>query len=101
MTGLDRTKLLAARFRAANERPYFASALYALFVVETRAVPTMAVDRFFRCYVNPEFVAATRVDELAAVWIHEAGHLLRAHAERAERLPPELSKDHVRVNIAM
>ena len=102
MTGpeLDRDKLLAARYRAATDRPYFASALYALTVVPSRTVPTMAVDRHWRCYVSPEFVAALPVPELAAVWIHEVAHLLRDHHGRARRLPPEDQRDHVRVNIA-
>lgn len=46
---LDRTELLAARYRAASERPYLASALYALIVVECAEVQTMGVDRHWRC----------------------------------------------------
>ena len=97
---LDREKLLAARYRAAADRPYFATALYALTVVPSRSVPTMAVDRHWRCYVSPEFVAALPVPELAAVWIHEVSHLLRDHHGRARRLPPADQRDHIRVNIA-
>jgi predicted metal-dependent peptidase len=98
--GLDRTKLLAARFRAANSRPYLASALYTLSVVESRTVPTMGVDRRWRCYVNPDFVAGTPVPELAGVWVHEVSHLLRDHHGRAERLPVGARGDHRRVNLA-
>ncbi|MBX6769846.1 MAG: hypothetical protein IRY90_22275, partial [Actinomadura rubrobrunea] len=97
---LDRTKLLAARFRAASERPYLASALYSLSVVPTDAVPTMGVDRHWRCYVSPAFVAATPVEELAGVWIHEAAHLLRDHHGRADLLPPGQRRDRLRVNLA-
>ncbi|GAA4089480.1 vWA domain-containing protein [Actinomadura miaoliensis] len=104
MTGhapdLDRTKLLAARFRAASERPYLASALYSLSVVPTTTVPTMGVDRYWRCYVSPAFVDATPVEELAGVWIHEAAHLLRDHHGRADLLAPGLRRDRLRVNIA-
>ncbi|MEV4758153.1 VWA-like domain-containing protein [Micromonospora sp. NPDC049559] len=96
----DRVKLLAARFRAATDRPYFASALYALSVVPTAEVPTMAVDRHWRCYVSPDFVAATPVAELAGVWIHEVAHLLRDHPGRAARLPADQQRDHLRVNVA-
>ncbi|GAA1023329.1 hypothetical protein Aple_084360 [Acrocarpospora pleiomorpha] len=97
---MDRVKLLAARYRAATDRPYFATALYALSIVPSSAIPTMGVDPHWRCYVSPEFVAATPVPELAAVWIHEVAHLLRDHHARADRLPAADQRDRLRVNIA-
>ncbi|MEV6373751.1 vWA domain-containing protein [Micromonospora musae] len=97
---LDRTKLLAARFRAAQDRPYLASALYSVTVVESRAVPTMGVDRRWRCYVNPDFVSELPVPQLAAVWIHEVAHLLRDHHTRADRLAAAEGRDHHRINVA-
>ncbi|MFI2207848.1 VWA-like domain-containing protein [Streptomyces sp. NPDC020192] len=97
---LDMTKLLAARYRAASDRPYLASALYALTVVASTQVPTMGVDRHWRCYVSPAFVDATPVAELAGVWVHEAAHLLRDHHGRADRLPAAAQRDWHRVNVA-
>jgi len=97
---MDRTKLLAARYRAATDRPYLASALYALCVVPSDIVATMAVDRRWRCYVNAQFVEATPVPQLAAVWIHEVAHLLRDHHGRSGRLPAEYQGDHRRINVA-
>ncbi|MFF9149466.1 VWA-like domain-containing protein [Streptomyces sp. NPDC014861] len=97
---LDRTKLLAARYKAAEARPYLASALYALTVVPSPRVRTMAVDRFWRCYVAPGFVEETGIEELAGVWIHEVAHLLRDHHGRADRLPAADQRDPLRVNIA-
>ncbi|MER7189906.1 vWA domain-containing protein [Streptomyces flaveolus] len=97
---LDRIKLLAARYRAANDRPYLASALYALTVVPCPDVRTMGVDRHWRCYVSPAFVAATPVEELAGVWVHEAAHLLRDHHGRAGRLTAAEQRDRYRVNVA-
>ncbi|MFD1660631.1 VWA-like domain-containing protein [Streptomyces caeni] len=97
---LDMTKLLAARYRAASERPYLASALYALTVVPSAEVPTMGVDRHWRCYVSPGFVERTPVAELAAVWVHEVAHLLRDHHGRAGRLPVADQRDRHRVNVA-
>ncbi|MBB5868797.1 putative metal-dependent peptidase [Allocatelliglobosispora scoriae] len=97
---LDRAKLLAARLRAASDRPYLASALYSLTVVPSPSVPTMGVDRYWRCYVNPAFVDAHPVAELAGVWIHEVAHLLRDHHGRADRLAHTDRQDHHRVNIA-
>ncbi|MFG1966331.1 VWA-like domain-containing protein [Nonomuraea sp. NPDC049028] len=100
MAEFDRVKLLAARYRAASDRPYLASALYSLTVVPTSGVPTMAVDRHWRCYVSPAFVAATSVPELAGVWIHEVSHVLRDHHGRADRLPATDQRDRLRVNVA-
>ncbi|SCL28425.1 Predicted metal-dependent peptidase [Micromonospora pallida] len=97
---LDRTKLLAARFRAAQDRPYLATALYSVTVVESPHVPTMGVDRHWRCYVSPGFVDRLPVAQLAAVWIHEVAHLLRDHHGRADRLPVGQRRDHHRVNVA-
>ncbi|MFJ4841360.1 VWA-like domain-containing protein [Streptomyces sp. NPDC088746] len=100
MVDLDTTKLLAARYRAAADRPYLASALYALTVVESDEVPTMGVDRHWRCYVSPRFVERIPVAELAAVWVHEVAHLLRDHHGRAELLPAAEQRDRHRVNVA-
>ncbi|MFG2042378.1 VWA-like domain-containing protein [Dactylosporangium sp. NPDC048998] len=97
---LDRTRLLAARYRAATQRPYLASALYSLSVVPAWHLATMGVDRHWRLYVNPDFVAAHSVEELAGVWIHEVAHLLRDHHGRADRLVHADREDHHRVNLA-
>ena len=83
---LDREKLFTARLYAARVRPYLATALFALHVVESRRVPTMGVDANWRCYVSPLFVERTPVEELAAVWVHEVSHLLRDHHGRSDRV---------------
>ncbi|MYW65735.1 hypothetical protein GTY65_16980 [Streptomyces sp. SID8379] len=97
-------KLLTARLHAVRVRPYLAAALFALHVVEDRAVPTMAVDPYWRCYVSPGFVARTPVEELAGVWVHEVSHLLRDHHERGERYAREHGEhgpgERLRRNIA-
>ncbi len=46
----------------------------------------MAVDRYWRCYASPAFVAATSLEELAGVWVHEVSHLLRDHHGRGDRV---------------
>jgi predicted metal-dependent peptidase len=101
---LDTAKVYAARLRATEACPYLASALFALHVVASRRVPTMAVDRFWRCYVSPAFVAATPVAQLAAVWVHEVSHLLRDHHGRSDRFAAQegLSGrgERLRMNIA-
>ncbi|MBO4210590.1 hypothetical protein GSF22_32040 [Micromonospora echinofusca] len=101
---LDREKLFAARLYAARVRPYLATALFALAPVESRRVPTMAVDRHWRCYVSPVFVDRTPVEELAGVWVHEVSHLLRDHHGRSDRVARERGLtgrgDRLRMNIA-
>ncbi|MGW8355620.1 vWA domain-containing protein [Streptomyces wedmorensis] len=98
-------KLLAARLHAVAVRPYLATALFALHVVEDVSVPTMAVDAYWRCYVSPLFVARTPLEELAGVWVHEVSHLLRDHHGRSERYAREHGEDgqpgqRLRQNIA-
>lgn len=101
---LDEEKLFAARLHAVRCRPHLATALFALHVVASRRVPTMAVDRHWRCYVSPAFVAATSAADLAAVWVHEVSHLLRDHHGRADRFAAkhELTGpgERLRMNIA-
>ncbi|UED87839.1 vWA domain-containing protein [Streptomyces profundus] len=106
MTGetLDLDKLYAARLHAARVRPYLATALFALRVVESRRVPTMAVDQHWRVYASPAFVAATPEEELAGVWVHEVSHLLRDHHGRGDRVARERGltgrAERLRINIA-
>ena len=103
-TALDMDKLLAARLYAARARPYLATALFALHVVESRQVPTMGVDRYWRCYVSPGFVDRMPVEDLAGVWVHEVSHLLRDHHRRSDRVARERGLtgpgDRLRMNIA-
>ena len=101
---LDADKLFSARLHAARARPYLATALFALHVVPSWQVPTMAVDRFWRCYVSPGFVDRLPVEELAGVWVHEVAHLLRDHQGRSDRFAREQGlpgpAERLRMNIA-
>jgi predicted metal-dependent peptidase len=101
---LDLEKLFAARLHAARVRPYLATALFALHPVETREVPTMAVDQHWRCYVSAAFVDRTPVEDLAGVWVHEVAHLLRDHHGRSERVARQRGLtglgERLRMNIA-
>jgi len=101
---MDSEKLYAARLHAAKVRPYLATALFALHVVESPRTPTMAVDRQWRCYVSPVFVDRTPLDELAGVWVHEVSHLLRDHHGRGDRVALERGLtgpgERLRMNIA-
>ncbi|MEV5955966.1 VWA-like domain-containing protein [Streptomyces sp. NPDC051987] len=101
---LDLEKLYAARLQAARARPYLATALFALHVVASRQVPTMAVDKHWRCYVSPAFVDRTPEEDLAGVWVHEVSHLLRDHHARSDRVARERgltgAGERLRMNIA-
>ncbi|MFD3583568.1 VWA-like domain-containing protein [Streptomyces sp. NPDC058683] len=101
---LDLEKLYAARLQAARARPYLATALFALHVVESRQVPTMAVDTHWRCYVSPAFVDRMPVQDLAGVWVHEVSHLLRDHHGRSDRVARQRgltgAGERLRMNIA-
>ncbi|MEU7750590.1 VWA-like domain-containing protein [Micromonospora sp. NPDC049101] len=101
---MDVDKLYAARLYAARVRPYLATALFALHPVASRRVPTMAVDRHWRCYVSPTFVDRTPLEELAGVWVHEVSHLLRDHHGRGDRVARDRGLggpgERLRMNIA-
>ena len=101
---LDVEKLYAARLYATRVRPYLATALFALHPIESRHVPTMAVDRYWRCYVSPAFVDRTPLEELAGVWVHEVSHLLRDHHGRSDRFAEQHALtgagERLRMNIA-
>ncbi|WP_369228356.1 VWA-like domain-containing protein [Streptomyces sp. R39] len=101
---LDLDKLYAARLQAARARPYLATALFALHVVASRQVPTMAVDKHWRCYVSPAFVDRMPEEDLAGVWVHEVSHLLRDHHARSDRVARQRgltgAGERLRMNIA-
>lgn len=79
-------RLVAGRLRAVDWQPYLASALFAMKPIREPRIPTAGVDEQWRMYWNPEFIATCSVDEVAAVWLHEVGHLLRDHRARFNAL---------------
>ncbi|MFE0752188.1 VWA-like domain-containing protein [Gordonia sp. NPDC058843] len=97
-------KIYAARLHAVRARPYMASALYALHIVESPRVPTMSVDRHWRCYLSPTYIASSPEEEIAAHLVHLVSHLLRDHADRSDRYAEEHDCDspaeRLRMNIA-
>jgi len=80
--------IYAARLRACDATlgfPYLSYALLSMVPVITDRVPTCAVDRWWRVYVNPNFFAKLTPDEGAMAMVHETWHLLLEHADRADR----------------
>lgn len=88
---LDRQQLAASRLWAAHRHPYLASALFAAPVVEKAGVGFngqggVAVDPYWRLYIDPSVVAGWSVEQLGSELIHHTGHLLRDHASRGAAL---------------
>ena len=79
-------ELAAARFVAANKRPYLALALYALTPIKRIGLKTMAVDSKYRLYYDPIVLVNWNVKEVAAVLIHEVSHILRKHSIRGQKI---------------
>jgi len=79
-------KIRAARLLTLKKAPYLGAALWRMRIIKSDRVPTASVDKWWRLYIKPDFVAKISTEELAGVWAHEAWHLLRGHARRAEAL---------------
>jgi predicted metal-dependent peptidase len=97
---LDRQLMQAARLWAAQNRPYYASVLFRCPMIESATTPTLAVDRFWRIYVNPTFANRLGVTRLAAILIHEANHLIRHHHSRADSMGVVSEAEHRLWNLA-
>ena len=78
--------LLKARRRASQIWPYGTFGILSMIPVETTAVPTMGVDKYWRLYYNPEYLQKLPVDEAAGIILHELSHLIYFHHHRCERL---------------
>ena len=76
------TKLVGARMRACRSWQACSFAILTQQAHARKGIGTMAVDKHWRLYYDPEFVAKTPVDELAGVLLHETAHLLLTHHKR-------------------
>jgi predicted metal-dependent peptidase len=93
-------RLAAAKLWLISERsapggpagmPYLAHALYALTPVLTPDVARMTCDEQWRVYVDPDWLDAAPVQEIAAELGHVTWHLLLDHAERARAVHVDAS----------
>ncbi len=87
-------ELQAARLCLVKDRPYLASAVWALQPVEKPGLGTLAVDMYWRLYYDPAVITRWNVAELSGVVYHEICHLLRDHASRMKDF------DRVAANVA-
>lgn len=91
--------LSAARLWAATEQPYLATCLFAMSTVWAEGIDTFGVDRNWRLYVDPATLSRWSTEEAGSVLLHEAHHLLRDHASRAQALGVTY-QERFRFNIA-
>src|SRR4051794_36888596 len=82
-------KIAAARLWAASQQPYLASALFASPVLVNPDCNTIAVDRAWNLHANPTLLGRFEAADLGALFLHLSTHLLRDHAQRAQRLGVE------------
>ena len=80
-------QLSVARLQVSRERPYYSAVLWALQPVPTKDFAKtgpgpIGVDKHLRLYYDPEVIGTFKPDKLAAVLVHEIGHVLRAHDRR-------------------
>ncbi len=88
-------QLRAARLWITVNRPYYSRALFACRLLVTEQVVTMAIDRKWQIYANPEYVTSLSVAETAGLIIHNLNHALRAHAQRATAISAEARSGNV------
>jgi predicted metal-dependent peptidase len=95
----DETRLLAAaRLWAVEAAPYLAHGLFSMKPLAAEGLGTFAVDRGWRLYLDPVSLTGWGAPVAGGVLVHEIGHLVRAHAERADALGADC--DHDRWSIA-
>jgi predicted metal-dependent peptidase len=79
-------KLGEARTRLTYARPYYSTGVYALRMIVTPEVPSLAVDEWWRLYAHPGWIERHDVGQVATGLSHELQHLLLDHAGRAKTL---------------
>ncbi|EHB48657.1 Protein of unknown function DUF2201, metallopeptidase-related [Mycolicibacterium rhodesiae JS60] len=92
----EREAFHLARLVALHQMPYYATGLFSMTPVAAPSLGTWGVDAFWRLYMDPALLVgpdawAPRV--AGGVLLHELGHLLRVHAERAKALPQPYRHD--------
>jgi predicted metal-dependent peptidase len=80
--------LIDARLVLVRKQPYLALAVFSLTPIASPGLGTVAVDRYWRFYYDPEVVAGWSLAEQTGALAHELWHLLRRHAERGAMRDP-------------
>ncbi|WP_084020376.1 vWA domain-containing protein [Mycobacterium avium] len=89
LTSVERQAFQVVRLIACEAMPYYSAGLFSLQPVAAPGLNTFAVDKYWRLYLDPErLIGDDKWSPLVAggVLLHEIGHLLRSHADRADTL---------------
>jgi predicted metal-dependent peptidase len=96
LNAVEREAFQVARLVGLHQMPYYATGLFSLLPVALPGLGTFAVDPHWRLYMDPARLVgpdAWSPREAGGVLLHELGHLLRVHAERAKGLPQPYRHD--------
>jgi len=88
-------ELQTARYALTRNQPYISSLVLNLNFIEKKGLGTLGVDKWWRCYYDPDIIKVWSLKQLEGVLFHESNHLLRSHPERAESF-----EDKFRMNVA-
>lgn len=78
--------LAAWRVLALRRMPYMASILFKVVPLSSDELPTLAVDKRWRLYINYEWARTQTPEMIGQVLCHEASHLLGNHSHFAEQM---------------
>lgn len=96
LTADEWRRLRLARMAAVEMMPYFARALFALVPVAAVGLGTFAVDKHMRLYLDPNMLGTNDgwdIKTAGGVLLHEVGHVLRNHAERADVMDAPVDRE--------
>lgn len=96
LTADEWRRLRLARMAAVEMMPYYARGLFALVPVAAVGLGTFAVDKFMRLYIDPKMLGTNdgwSINAAGAVLIHECGHVLREHADRADAVDAPVDRE--------
>jgi predicted metal-dependent peptidase len=95
-TAEDSLKISAARLLAAGHQPYLSSVLFAMKPVYRQGSTDISVDVSsddkWRIYFTSSALQLFSAQEIAGVWLHQAAHCVRGHANRFKALAETDSK---------
>jgi len=78
-------RVIKAKISLGVSAPFFASLLMYIEMLETKLIPTMAVDKRGRLYYNVDFVETMSDSQLKCVFCHEIMHIVLKHLSRTHK----------------
>lgn len=84
LTEAQRMYFKRIRMIATSRQPYVAEAILRLIPVSTPDIKTMAVDKFWRLYIDFDYIMNKGYEYGAGILAHEVWHVLRKHEQRSE-----------------